>query len=80
MYPTVEAAVCLQAQEIDDNNGGVSPKINDDDGGVGGGRGIDGTSEGLDTTTDASAEDDDSEDFNNDNKGVGRGYKTRPRK
>ena len=36
---TVEAAVCLRAQEI-----------YDDDGSVGGGRGIDDASEGLETT------------------------------
>ena len=41
-----EVAVCLWAQEIDDNDGGVgrgrrAQGLNNDNGGAGGGRGID---------------------------------------
>ena len=50
--------MCLQAKGIDDDNGGVGrrrqdQKLSDDDGGVGRGRGIEYTSEGLETTTEA---------------------------
>ena len=50
--------MCLWAQGIDDNDGGIgggrrAQGISNDDGGVGGGQGIDNTSEGSETTTEA---------------------------
>ena len=55
-----EAAVCLRSQGIEDSDGGIgrirlARGLNDDSGGVGGGRGIDNVSEGLETTTEAAA-------------------------
>ena len=41
--------------------------------------GIDGGPEEYTTTTEALAKEDEHKDFNNYNKGVGRGYTTRPR-
>ena len=50
--------MCLRAQVIDDNDGGVDKGIQDqglrdNDGGVGGGRGIDDASKGSETTAEA---------------------------
>ena len=58
MSLTEEAAVCLQDQGIDYKNWDVgrvrwTRGLRDDDGGVGRGRGIDGVSEVLETTTEA---------------------------
>ena len=52
----VKAAVCLQAQGIEDDDRGVGGVIqarilSDNGGGVGGGRGIDDASKGLEITT-----------------------------
>ena len=50
--------MCLQAQVIDDNDGGISGRrralgLNENDGGVGRGQGIDDTSEVSETTKEA---------------------------
>ena len=55
---TAEAAVCLQAQGIDNDNGGIGRVrlgrgLSNDDGGVGRGRGIDNAYEGLEKTAEA---------------------------
>ena len=56
MSLTVEAVVCLQAQGIDNKNGGIGKVrwdhgISDDDEGVGRGQILDDVSEGLEITT-----------------------------
>ena len=93
--------MCLRVQGIDNDKGGVgggrwARGLSDNDRGVGGGRGIDDAYEGLKTTMEAAggldkrpeeymttmealAEEDEHKDSNNDNRGVGRGYTTRPR-
>ena len=53
-----EAALCLRAQGIDDNNSGVGRRrryrgLSNDNGSVGGGRGIDDAYEGSETTMEA---------------------------
>ena len=58
MYPTAEETVCLRAEGIDNNNGGVrrvrlSKGLSNDDGGVGRGRGIRDASKESETTTEA---------------------------
>ena len=58
MTPTAEAAVCLRSQGIEEDNGGVgggrwSRGLSDNDGGVGRGRGINDASEVLETMTEA---------------------------
>ena len=58
MYLKAEAPVCLRADGIDDNDGGVrrvrrSKGLRDDDGGVGRGQWICYVSEGLETMTEA---------------------------
>ena len=57
----MEAAVCLWAQGIDDDDGSVgggrrAQGISEDDGGVGGGRGIDDAYEVSETTTEAAGD------------------------
>ena len=53
-----EAALCLRVQEIDNDDGDVGKGrrtrgLSDRNRGVGGGRGIDDASKGLETTTEA---------------------------
>ena len=57
----VEAAMCLRTQGIDENDGGVGEGrqargLSNNDEGVGRRRGIDDTSEGLETMTEATGD------------------------
>ena len=70
--------VCLQAQGIDDNDGGVgrvrqSGGLSEDDGGVGRGRGIYDESKGLETTTEAARARQRAQGIYNNDGGVGKG-------
>ena len=61
MSPTAEAAVCLQAKVIDNNNSGVdggrrSRGLSDNEGGVVRRQGIYDASKGLETTTEAAGD------------------------
>ena len=76
--PTAEAAVCLQAHGIDNNNDGVgrvrrAQGLSDNDGGVGRGQGIDDDSEGLEMTMEAAGYWRHAQGIYDNDKGVGAG-------
>ena len=75
MSPTAEAPVCLQAESIDDNGGGVgrvrrAKGIINNDGVVDRGRGIRDASEGSETTTEAAGSRQRAQGIYNNNEGL----------
>ena len=69
--------MCLRAQGIDNDNGGLgggrrARGLSNNDGGVVGGRGIYNAYKESETMTELAAEEDEHKDYNNDNGGVGR--------
>ena len=78
MSPTTEAPVCLRAQGINNDNGGVGRArqacgISDNDGGVGRVQGIHNASKGLETTAEVAGARRLDQGIYDDGGGVGRG-------
>ena len=70
--------MCLRDQVIYDENDGISEgrwalRLSNNNGGFGGGRGIDDASKGLETTTEAAGARQQDRGIYNNNGGVGRG-------